>query len=178
MKKDRNDNLIGDGSWHVKHHILDLGEYPQVHYKVQKSNTSESVYVKYFNAENGKQITARFSLHENNAVRFGEQLNGYTAERDEVLYYLGLKEREFIPNTFLAIAKRMVKKIEMKNYKESELTIQEIYALGAGADISEHTGKLAKGSNWLIEGDKITEMEESRINDLGQEVIIGKYIYK
>lgn len=176
--KDRNDNLIGDGTYHVGYHVIDLENYPQASYTISKSNTSETVYVNYFNSENGKEITARFSWHENNAVKFGDQLNGCTASENEILYHLGLKTREFIPNTFLMIAKRMVKKIEMKNYKESELTIQEIYALGAGADISAHTGKLAKGSNWLIEGTDITEREETRTDHFGKEVRIGKYIYR
>lgn len=176
--KDRNDNPIGDGRYHVEHHVIDLENYPQVSYSIDKSNTSETVYVKYFNSDNGKEITTRFSWHENNAVKFGDQLNGYTASENEILYHLGLKTREFIPNTYLAIAKRMVKKVEMKNYDESELTIQEIYALGEGADISSHTGKLAKGSNWLIEGTIISECEETRANCFGQEVRIGKYIYK
>ena len=175
---DRNDNLIGDGTYHVEHHIIDLENYPQVSYTVSRSNTSETVYVKYFNSENGKEITVRFSWHENNAVKFGDQLNGYTASSDEILYRLGLKTRTFIPNTFLAIAKRMVKKVEMKNYEEADLTIQEMYALGAGADISDHTGKLAKGSNWLIEGTEIVEHEETRTDHFGNKVRIGKYIYK
>ena len=176
--KDRNDNLIGNGTYHVEHHVIDLSDYPQVSYCIDKSNTSETVYVKYFNSENGKEITTRFSWHENNAVKFGDQLNGYIASENEILYHLGLKTREFIPNTYLAIAKRMVKKVEMKNYDESDLTIQEIYALGAGSDISAHTGKLAKGSNWLIEGTDITEHEETRTDHFGKEVRIGKYIYK
>lgn len=176
--KDRKDNLIGDGTYHVEYHVIDLDNYPQVSYTVDKSDTSESVYVRYSNAENGKSITVRFSWHENNAVKFGDQLNGYTASENEILYRLGLKTRTFIPNTFLAIAKRMVKKVEMKNYEEADLTIQEMYALGAGADISAHTGKLAKGSNWLIEGTEITEHEETRTDHFGQKVRIGKYIYK
>jgi hypothetical protein len=176
--KDRKDNVIGDGTYHVEYHVVDLADYPQVDYRVDKSDTSESVYVKYSNAENGKSITARFSWHENNAVRFGDQLNGNIASKDEILFHLGLKTREFIPNTYLMIAKRMVKKSAMKYYEEADLTIQEMYALGAGADISAHTGKLAKGSNWLIEGTEITEHEETRTDHFGNKVRIGKYIYK
>lgn len=173
---DRNDNPIGNGSYHVEHYIIDLENYPQVSYTVNRSNTSETVYVKYFNSENSKEITVRFSWHENNAVLFGDQLPG-SATSDEILYHLGLKTRDFVPNTYLMIAKRMVKKVEMKDYKESELTIQEMYALGAGADISAHTGKLAKGSNWLIEGTVISEYEETRTNAFGNDVRVGKYIY-
>lgn len=174
---DRNGNPIGNGTYHVEHHVIDLSDYPQVSYSIDKSNTSETVYVKYFNSENGKEITVRFSWHENNAVMFGDQLPG-SATSDEILYHLGLKTREFVPNTYLMIAKRMVKKIEMKNYEESELTIQEIYALGAGADISAHKGKLAKGSNWLIEGTEVVECKETRLDYLGRTNIIGKYIYR
>jgi len=176
--KDRNDNMIGDGTYHVDHHVIDLENYPHVSYSIDKSNTSETVYVKYFNSENGKGITTRFSWHENNAVRFGDQLNGYTATSDEILCHLGLKTRQFIPDTRLIVPCRQVRKSEMKKYEESDLTISEIYNLGAGADITAHNGKLAKGSNWLIEGNEIFISEIKQTNCLGQKVKVGKYIYK
>jgi len=50
--------------------------------------------------------------------------------------------------------------------------------MGANADISEYKGKLAKGSNYLILGDTVKELTETRRNILGQEVRMGKYIYK
>ena len=40
--------------------------------------------------------------------------------------------------------------------------------MGAGADISQYNGKLAKGSNYLILGNKILEFKEK----------FGTYIYE
>lgn len=176
-RRDSNGNQIGNGTYHVEHHVIDLSDYPQVSWEISKSDTTESVYVKYYNSDNGKEITVRFSFHDNNATRFGDQLNGNLASSNEILFRLGLKTREFIPNTFLWVMKKKVRRIDCHLYEESELTIQEMYALGAGADISAYTGKLAKGSGWLIQGTEVIEMEETKSNDFGT-YRVGKYIYK
>lgn len=175
---DRHDNLIGNGNYHVDHTVYEFPEFPSIYSSVTKSNTSETVYVRYANADNGKSITVRFSWHLNNAVEFGDQLDGNTTSREEVLYKLGLMRRTFIPNSFLFIGKRMVKKSAMLNYEEAELTIQEMYDLGEDADLSQFVGKLAKGSNYLITSSKVDKVLESYTDRLGNTVYRGKYIYE
>jgi len=178
-KTDRKGNQIGDGSCHVDYTIIDFSEYPQVSSSVSLSETTESVYVAYENKENGKTITARFSHHVNNAVAFGDQLNGFVASEDEILYRLGLKTRTFVPDTFLYIDKRKVAKKDIAAglYEFAELTIREMYDLGKGADLSAYTGKIAKDSNWLIEGNRVEEEIKTSINFMGQSVQLGRYIY-
>ncbi len=180
LKTDRRGNYIGDGSFHVDYNVTDFSKkYPQIKSEVNESDTTESVYVTYRNTDNNKKVTLRFSDHENNAVKWGDQLDGRWTSNDEILYHLGLKEREFIPDKYLSVPYRQIKKKEMKNYEEAPLTIQEIYALGKDADLSEYKGKLAKNSNYLIEGDKITEHEIVRRDPLlGYTYRTGKYIYR
>lgn len=159
--KDKEGNYIGDGTYNVPYEVFDFSQYPQIESSVSMSDTTESVYVYYTNNENNERVTCRFSNHVNNAVKFGYQLNGYTASKNEILYRLGLMGRRFIPNTYLTFDKRQVKKVDLPKYQESNLTIQEIYQLGEGADISMHKGKVAKGSNWLIEDDLIKTIDDS-----------------
>lgn len=177
-KTDRNDNPIGNGDYHVSYVIFDFPEYDFINTSVTFSNTSESVYVRYTNMNNGKSITVRFSTHISNAIEFGDQLNGATATKEEVLYHLGLMKRTFIPESYLSINKRNVGKSEMKNYKEAELTIKEMYALGENADLSRFVGKLAKGSNYLILGSKVEKVYKSGLDRLGRTAYFGKYIYE
>ena len=174
---DRDGNPIGDGSFHVEPDVFEFDQYPQIKSDTSYSDTTESTYITYRNTENGKSIAVRFSNHESNAVRFGDQLNGWIASRDEVLYHLGLKQREFIPETFLLIATRKIAKKQLGDYEEADKSIQEMYALGANADISEYKGKLAKGSNYLILGDKVDEEIRERPNAFGDFVQVGSYVY-
>ena len=176
MTTDRQGNFIGDGSSHVEITIYDLADYG-VTSEVSESQCSESVYVTYSCAETHKCVTVRFSHHENNAVRFGDQLNGLLTSKDEVLYRLGLKKAVFVPQTFLYIGTQQVAKKRMHLYEETSMTIQEMYALGEGADLSEHVGKLAKGSNYLILGDTVMKCERRKRDAFGREVVIGDYIY-
>ena len=165
------DLLIGDGSVHADYKVYDFSKkYPQIVTSVSKSLNSESVYVYYRNKDNDRVITCRFSWHENNATKFGDQLDGIIAEPDEVLFHLGLKKRTFIPKTSLLVPSRTVSKkdLESGRYEEADKTIQEIYSMGAGADISQYNGKLAKGSNYLILGNKILETKEK----------FGTYVYE
>ena len=178
IKLDRSGNYIGDGKYHVNYKVFDFPEYPFISNSVEKSDTTESVYVTYRNNQNDKKITVRFSLHENNAVKFGDQLNGVLATKDEVLYNLGFKNRKFIPLKRLMIESRQVKKSQIPQYEQAELTIKEMYDLGANADISQYKGKLAQNSNLLILGDKVTEFEETGLNAFGQKVFVGDYIYE
>lgn len=178
VKQDREGNLIGNGRFHVDYTVFDFNDYPQISSNVTLSNTSESVYVTYKNNDNGKKITLRFSTHVNNAVAFGDQLNGYTAGKNEVLYHLGLKNRTFIPETYLFIENRRVSKKDVAAgiYQIAELTIQELYALGKDADISQYKGKVAKNSNYLILGERVKEAEK-KINVMGFERTAGRFVY-
>lgn len=171
-KFDKKDNAIGDGSFHVNYTIEVIEGATS---SVSKSQTTESVYVTYSFGE--KSVTVRFSNHNCNAVTFGDQLNGYIASREEIMFALGLATRTFTPVVSLVIEKRQVSKATIANYEEANVTIQEIYAMGAGADLSSYCGKLAKRSNWLITGTKITESKQYRQNALGQQVEIGTYTY-
>lgn len=174
MKKDRNGNYIGDGGHHVYFRVEEF-ENKEIKHSISKSETTESVYVTYY--YNERSIVCRFSNHECNAVKFGDQLDGYIASTVEILYHLGLKTRIFVPNTYLSICKIQVKKVDIPSYFESDLTIKEMYNLGAGADISEHKGKLAKGSNWLILDEKVHSCVETVKNCFGNFVNSGQYIY-
>jgi len=176
-RTDRSGNPILDGTWNIEPTIFNFPEFPQVSNSISNSATTETTYVTYSNIENGKSITVRFSLHENNATKFGDQLDGNFATKDEVLFALGLVGRIFVPETFLFISKQMVKKADMANYQEAELTINEMYDLGENADLTNFVGKLAKGSNWLIQGNTITKMENISLDILGRTIRRGSYIY-
>lgn len=175
MKTDRMGNEILTADFHNDYYVEQF-ENTEITSVVDFSQTTESVYVTY--RYNDKKITCRFSNHICNAVEFGDQLDGNFATKNEILYKLGLVERVFIPETFLSITKQCVKKSEISNYEECELTIQDMYDLGANADISKCTGKIAKGSNYLIQGKTVELCEKRGINRLGQSITYGKYIYK
>lgn len=149
---DRLGNIVGDGRFHADYNVFDFSTlgYDFIESSVSKSETSESVYVYYRNTKNDKVACVRFSWHTCNAVRFGDVLD--FTDKDEILYRLGLKTKKRIDEfkTRLVIYFQSVKKIDADKYEEAELTIQEMYALGAGADISQYVGKLAKGSRYLI----------------------------
>jgi hypothetical protein len=174
MKTDRNGNLIGDGSFHTDFKVLEFSN-PGISSTVSKSETTESVYVTY-KYEN-KSITCRFSIHENNAVKFGDQLNGYVAKPIEIMFHLGLAERIFVPLTSLYIGFQSVKMNTVCNYEVADITFKELYELGQGADISQYTGKVLKGTNRVIFSTKIELVERKSRNAFGQEVTIGNYIY-
>jgi hypothetical protein len=148
-------DYIQFSKFNVDYIAYDMSEFPMVEVSVSKSETSESVYVYYVNTDTMERVTVRFSNHNNNAVQFGMQLDGNMTTKMDVLYRLGLAKREFVYDQGLSIWNRQVAKLQLANYEEAELTIQEMYALGAGADLSQYTGKLAKGSNLLILGDKV-----------------------
>ena len=177
-RQDRSGNEIGDGSYNVDYDVVDFSKYPQITTNVSLSESTETSYVTYTNRDNGKSITVRFSNHENNATKFGDQLNGNLATNDEILFKLGLKEREFIPATYLSISTRQVAQKKLQDFEEADKTIQEIYSLGKGADLSKYKGKLAKGSNLLIQSDKIEQVEKTRRNYFGDIVRLGDYVYK
>ena len=177
-RTDRTGNNIGDGTWNIEPHINDFNEYPQIKTSVSNSRTTESTYVTYLNSENGKSITVRFSNHENNATKFGDQLDDM-ASNDEILFRLGLKKREFIPNKFLNIWTRQVSKNDLINntFEEGDKTIKELYALGKDADLSDYKGKLAKDSNYLILGDKVQEETEKGRDVFGGPTTKGNFVY-
>jgi hypothetical protein len=176
-KTDRSGNLIGDGNFHVPYKILDFSEYPQIGFRVDKSSSTESVYVTYY-ADNGKSIKVRFSNHENNAVKFGDELDGDFAGELEVLFHLGFAERVFVPYTQLVIDSRQIKKSLMKDYEMSDKTMKELYAMGEGADLSEYQGKLAKDSNYLILGNTVEKENMKGLDAMGREAFRGTYKYQ
>lgn len=176
MKTDRQGNLIGDGSYNIEPVLFDMPFFVDI--QVSKSETTESTYVTYVNTENSKRITVRFSNHNSNAVMFGDQLNGFNTDINEVLFNLGLKNRVFIPDTRLMIMTTMVKKSTIENYEVSDLTIQELYRLGEGADISKYTGKIAKNSNILIQGNKVEKINVKKQDCFGNSLLAGRYIYE
>ena len=93
------------------------------------------------------------------------------------MYHLGLIERVFVPETYLYIGSRSVGKKDLDTYEVSNLTIQEMYSLGEGADLSEHVGKLALNSNYLIQDNIVRKFNKTKLNAFGFEVQIGKFIY-
>lgn len=178
MKRiDRYDNIIGDGSIHELYDIYEFPEHPEISHTINKSATTESVYVTYSNSKLHKGVTVRFSTHTCNAVEFGDMLNGKITSRDEILFHLGLKARKFIPETYLFIYSRQIKKRDLPLYEESPLTIQEMYALGENADLTPYVGKVAKGSNYLILGEKVSKVEKTGVNRIGQKITFGDYKY-
>ena len=174
MKYDRLGNNILTAEFHAKYDVIKFNNY-KILTSIDFSQTTESVYVTY--RYNDKSITCRFSNHICNAVEFGDQLDGNLATPNEILYKLGLVSRIFIPETFLYIDKYSVKKSKMVNYEECELTLKEMYNLGANFDISKFTGKLAKGTNTIINGSKIEVVEKTGINRLGSKIVYGTFIY-
>ena len=145
---------------HAEYYVADFPE-TDIKSSVEFSDSSESVYVRYSSKKTGKSVTCRFSWHQSNAERFGDVLNGYWAGMDDILFRLGYKNRKFIPDTQLVIISRKVAKKQLALYEEAPLTIREMYALGEGADLTQYVGKIAKGGNYLILGDKV---EKSVIN--------------
>lgn len=163
-KTDRFGFQIGDASHHSRYEVREFPNHPEVVSSVSKSWNSESVYVKYFNTKNARSITVRFSNHMNNAVLFGNQLTP-AATNEEILYELGILGRKPIIEESPRIVQQQIAKKDLDKYEEAELSLQEMYKLGIGADISKYKGKLAKNSNLLIESDTI----KSKFNIVGFE---------
>jgi hypothetical protein len=161
-KEDKSGNIIGDGTFHVDYTVYEFPDYPQIKSSVSKSSTTESVYVTYTNTENLESITVRFSWHENNAVKFGDQLHGDFATKNEILYRLKLLKKTHIPIFKKYIQGRPIKKSEIKNYEIADKTIQELYELNVGDDISIYKGKISKNGNYLLTGNKIYQQEVGR----------------
>jgi hypothetical protein len=174
MKTDRNGNLIGDGSFHTDFKVLEFSN-PGISSTVSKSETTESVYVTYKYED--RSITCRFSIHENNAVKFGDQLDGYFASEKEILFHLGLAQRVFVPQTYLSHGLSSIKMSTVLNYEVADITRQELFKLPEGADISQYTGKVLKGTNNIVNSKIVERFERKRTNAFGQEVTIGNYIY-
>jgi len=171
---DRSGNPIMRGAWNCDYSIEKI---EGVTVSISESETTESVYVTYENNENGKKVKVRFSLHENNATKFGDQLDGNIATRNEILYRLGMINRTFVQASRKMIHTRMVAKRDMKNFEFAPITISEMYQMPVGSDLSEFTGKIAKDSNYVILGSKVEEMMETGVDCFGNAVKKGNYIY-
>lgn len=177
LKTDKEGNYIGDGTFHAPYNIIDFSDYPQIITTISKSETTESVYVTYSNKNNSKSVTCRFSFHLNNAVRFGDQLDGNSADKKEILALLGIIKRVFVPKTNISIDYRKIKWAERKHYEEADLTISEMYELGVGADLSQFKGKVSKGGNYLILGDKVEMLNETVRDAFGTSRVVGNWVY-
>lgn len=173
MKTDRSGNMIGNGYFHTSYSVI---EHEGVSHEVSKSETTESVYVKYY-SEHGT-VTVRFSNHENNAVKFGDQLDGNTVTKMELLAHLGLAKRTFIPKVVKNVPNHQIKRREVCNYEEADLTIQEMYELPVGSDLTKYVGKVAKGSNRVIDGPEVLEGYVTKADIFGQSQKVGEYIYE
>ena len=161
---DADGNMIGDGSIHRPYNIVDFSNYPQIAHSVSKSISTESVYVTYRNEETGDKAVVRFSGHNNNATRFGDQMVGWDNDspyakrlENELKYRLGLMDKTLKYGTHIGTRSVSNADLESGKYEEADITLAELYALPAGTDISQHTGKLAKGSRELILGDVVKE---------------------
>ena len=71
------------------------------------------------------------------------------------MYRLGFMEQKWIPRKKLYIQTKQIKKTDIPKYEIADLTLQEMYDLGEGADISKYQNKVAKDSNDLIIGNTI-----------------------
>lgn len=172
-KYDKYDNPIGDGSYHADYKVEDFKDYPQIHSSVSKSSGTESVYVTYSyrhpNEDFARRATVRFSGHQNNAVKFGDQISGNsTNAKNDVLVKLGLMRKIWVPRTKLSVKTQHVGKARLSEYVIADKTIDEILAMGSGANISKYKGKIAKDSNILILGNKVQKVN----------TIYGKYGYE
>lgn len=167
FRTDRDGNPIGDGDWHMNYFVREFPEYPQISSRVDKSVTTESVYVTYTNADNGRSVKVRFSGHRSNAERFGDVLTG-SAPRGEILYRLGLATKEWQPFGYVPIGTISNKQIAEGNYEVADKTRAELERLPKGTDISEYKGKLVPGEpNRIYTGTFVGESQSA-----------GIYIYK
>ena len=162
---------------HAEYYVANFPE-TDIRSSVEFSDSSESVYVRYSSKKTGKSVTCRFSWHQSNAEIFGDVLNGYWVGTDEILFRLGYKERKFVPDTQVVIVSRKVAKKQLALYEEAPLTIREMYALGEGADLSQYVGKVTKGGNYLILGDKVEKSVIKVRDSLGIERVRGSFIYE
>lgn len=156
---DENGHLIGDGSWHHPYHIE---EFPGLNLRitVQKSATTESVYVFYMNRETLEYAKVRFSSHISNDLKYGAVIDGKSPDaRNEILFRIGLMTKTFIPRFVNHIHTQYVAKKKLHLYEEADKTIAELTALPAGTDISEYRGKIAKGTTLMITSDKILSVQ-------------------
>lgn len=163
-REDRNGQPIGDGSVHFPYEVVDFSGYPQISHRVSESVGTESVYVTYTNEDTGAKATVRFSGHENNATKFGDQLSGWYNNspvkqqmENELKYRLGLVDRKYIYAKSIPTRSVSNKELAAGTYPEADKTIQELYELPVGTDLAQYKGKLAKGSRYLITGGKVKE---------------------
>lgn len=175
MATDKFGNAIGDVN--VDYRIEDLSAYStEIRTQVQESYTTESVYVYYILGD--KMAVVRFSSHYCNGVEFGKYIDGNAYSINEILYKLGLVKRVFIPNTYLSIWTQQVAKKKIASYEMADVTIQEMYAMGEGADLSAYKGKIAKDSNYLVLGDTVKREIDEGCNSFGDKVTRGRYEYQ
>lgn len=165
---DREGNEIGDGSYHVPYKVdSTILDYPNVSYEVAESNSTESVYVTYYNNDpkysvyERPKVTVRFSNHGSNSSKFGDVLPGSLNESErqtnEILARLGLKKATPIHGKSIPTVSASNADIESGKYEEADITKQELYALPIGADISQYRGKRINGTREIINTDNVKQ---------------------
>lgn len=162
VREDRAGHTIGGYDDEASYHVENFEGLP-IEHQVQKSLSTESVYVIYWRADidvmERKLVKVRFSWHDSN----DDVIDGNNSSaRNEILSRLGFLKKKVIPYMSKKVLNRYVAKKKVKDFEMCELTINEIYELPVGTDISNFTGKLAKDSNILILGNKVENVETGR----------------
>lgn len=156
---DINGQMIGNGDSHCLYHVEEFPGLP-IKTNIQKSLSSESVYVTYLHLETLALAKVRFSSHTCNDVEFGAVIDGHSSNvRNEILYKLGFIERRFVPAFASHITYQYVAKKKMHLYEVADKTIEELSSLPVGTDISEYRGKIAKDSSMVITSSKVTSKQ-------------------
>lgn len=164
MRANDQEHLMGDGTWHEDYIVEDMSGLP-VEVSVSKANGTESVYVHYrrtdgkelplvFDNGNGK-VTVRFSRHLCNGVMDGSYVMGSIRKgnRNEVLYRLGFIDLTIEPVYEKCVPLTSVRKSRVSSLPVAPLTLEELYRLPEGTDISEMQGMYVRGTeNSIIAG--------------------------
>ncbi len=124
----------------IKCEIEEHFSYIQVHYFVANDPDRRTSYE--YTRTSGPNYQGHFSLIP-----------------EHILWKLGFMKREFIQDTYLGIGNRQLSNADLDKYEEAELTIQEMYELGDGADLSKFVGKRAKGGRYLITGNRVNRFK-------------------
>ena len=154
IRFDKEGNPIGDGKYTHDYSIYTFVDYPQIVSSVSKSDTTESVYVTYFNKENNKQVTVRFSDHNDNGIRFGIYLPGGCNPK-EILAKLGLvrvvdKPWGKIPKT--TVPKKVRKELIASGFEIGVPPVPtERWGFYRNEDIGTYTGLKGKYTPGAIE---------------------------
>lgn len=183
FRTDRMGNTIGDGSYHVRYDVFDI---PNTHTRVVPSSGTESVYVKYCRDNDElclEPITVRYSNHDNNAVRFGEQIDGRLGRKnalDEVLTRLGKAAPKFEKRTFhhRNPLRSKVTREELEGIDRESIPTYEQMLNGRRFPDEGDVGKVYRSQRGLKKITGFDDWDEERKVFLGYEVPDElKYLY-